>query len=327
MNRLTRRSSLLLPLAALATASAAHAQEYPTRQITLISPWPAGGSIDALCRGIAPRLAELLGKPVVVENRPGAGSVTGTAAGAKAAPDGYTLVMGGSGSLAISPTLYKKLPYDPATDFAPLMLAAKSPFFLVVHPSLPVHSVADLVRYAKDNPGKLAFASGGAGGPHQLFAELLKSLTGIEMAHIPYKGNAPAMNDVLAGHVPMMFSDPVAALSLVRAGKVRALGVTTAVRSPSAPEIPPIAESGAPAFDLAGWGLITAPAATPKPIVARLNAELNKVIAMPEVRQQIITLGSIPGAAASPDELQHFINAEMERWGKIVRLAGLAGSE
>jgi tripartite-type tricarboxylate transporter receptor subunit TctC len=321
-----KRFSLLL-LAALSTAPTVHAQDYPTRQITLISPWPAGGSIDALCRGIAPRLAEILGKPVMVENRPGAGSVTGTAAGAKAAPDGYTLVMGGSGSLAISPTLYKKLPYDPSKDFAPLLLAARSPFFLVVHPSLPVHSVADLVRYAKDNPGKLSFASGGAGGPHQLFAELLKSLTGIEMSHIPYKGNAPAMNDVLAGHVPMMFSDPVATLSLIRAGKVRALGVTTAVRAPVAPEIPPLAESGIPEFDLAGWGLIAAPAGTPKPIVSRLNAELNKVIAVPEVRQQIIALGSIPGDAASPEELQRFVDAEMERWGKIVRLAGLAGTE
>src|SRR5262245_50937752 len=243
---LPRRKFLHLTAASAASISAmsriAGAQAYPTRQITLIAPWPAGGAIDALCRGVAPRLAELLGKPVVVENRPGAGSVIGTAAGAKAEPDGHTLVMAGSGSIAISATLYKKLPYDPAKDLTPLLLSAKAPFFLVVHPSLPVHSVAELVRYGNNNSGKLSFASGGAGSPHQLFADYFKSLTRIEVTHVPYKGNAPAMNDVVAGHVPLMFSDPVASLPLIIAGKVRVLGVTTAVRSPSAPEVAPIAE-------------------------------------------------------------------------------------
>jgi len=328
---LRRRKFLYLAAASAvaipAVSRIAGAQAFPTRQITLIAPWPAGGAIDALCRGVAPRLAELLGKPVVVENRPGAGSVIGTAAGAKAEPDGHTLVMAGSGSIAISATLYRKLPYDPAKDLTPLLLSAKAPFFLVVHPSLPVHSVAELVRYGKDNPGKLSFASGGAGSPHQLFAEYFKSLTGIEMTHVPYKGNAPAMNDVVAGHVPLMFSDPVASLPLVMAGKVRVLGVTTAVRSPSAPDVAPIAESGAPGFDLAGWGLIAAPAGTPKSVVTRLTTELNKIAALPDVQQQIIRLGMIPGGAASPDELQRFITTEMERWGKIVQQAGLAGSE
>ena len=278
---LRRRKFLYLAAASAvaipAVSRIAGAQAFPTRQITLIAPWPAGGAIDALCRGVAPRLAELLGKPGVVENRPGAGSVIGTAAGAKAEPDGHTLVMAGSGSIAISATLYRKLPYDPAKDLTPLLLSAKAPFFLVVHPSLPVHSVAELVRYGKDNPGKLSFASGGAGSPHQLFAEYFKSLTGIEMTHVPYKGNAPAMNDVVAGHVPLMFSDPVASLPLVMAGKVRVLGVTTAVRSPSAPEVAPIAESGAPGFDLAGWGLIAAPAGTPKSVVkAHYRAEQDR---------------------------------------------------
>ncbi len=303
------------------------AQDYPSRQITLIAPWPAGGAVDVLCRGVAPHLSDRLGKPVVVENRPGAGSVIGTAAGAKASPDGYTLVMAGSGSLAISATLYKKLPYDPTKDFAPLLLSAKIPFFLVVNPSLPVHSVAELVKYAKDNPGKLSFASGGAGSPHHLYAELFKSLTGIEMTHVPYKGSAPALTDVVAGHVPLLFSDPVPSLPLIREGKVRALGVTTAARSPSAPEIVPIAESGVPGFDVAGWGMITAPTGTPKQIVTRLNAELSNVAALPDVQQQIIKLGMIPGGSASPEELQAFINSEIVRWGKVVQQAGLAGSE
>jgi tripartite-type tricarboxylate transporter receptor subunit TctC len=325
-----KRLSVLL-LAGLAAGlfamASARAQDYPTRQITLIAPWPAGGAVDVLCRGVAPHLADRLGKPVVVENRPGAGSVIGTATGAKASPDGYTLVMAGSGSLAISPTIYKKLPYDPTKDFAPLLLSAKIPFFLVVNPSLPVRSVSELVAYAKQNPGKLSFASGGHGSPHHLYAELFKSLTGIEMTHVPYKGSAPALTDVIAGHVPLLFSDPVPSLPVIRDGKVRALGVTTAARSPSAPEIAPIAESGVPGFDVAGWGMIVAPAGTPAPVVARLNAELHKVAALPDVQQQIIKLGMIPGGSASPEKLQQFINAEIERWAKVVRQAGLAGTE
>ena len=201
----------------------AQAPDYPARQITLIAPWPAGGSIDTLCRALAPGLSERIGKPVVVENRPGAGSVIGTAACARAAADGYTLVMAGSGSLAISATLYKKLPYDPAKDFAPIVLVAFIPFVLVVHPSLPVRSVPELVTYARENPIKLSYASGGPGSPHQLYAELFKSLTGIEMLHVPYKGNAPALTDVVAGHVALMFSDPVVALPQIRAAKLRAL--------------------------------------------------------------------------------------------------------
>ena len=189
---MTRLSFLIVAGLALGTLTTpiARAQDYPTRQITLIAPWPAGGAVDALCRAVAPHLSDRLGKSVVVENRPGAGSVIGTAAGAKAAPDGYTVVMAGSGSLAISAALYKKLPYDPVKDFVPLVLAGRIPFFLVVNPSLPMHSVAELVTYAKENPGKLAYASGGPGSPHHLYAELLKSMTGIEMTHVPYKGNS-----------------------------------------------------------------------------------------------------------------------------------------
>ena len=301
----------LLVLAGLAmgasTAMPARAQDFPTRQITLIAPWPAGGAVDALCRAVAQPLSERLGKSVVVENRPGAGSVIGTAAGAKAAPDGYTMVMAGSGSLAISATMYKKLPYDPVKDFIPITLGGRIPFILVVTPSLPVHSVAELVAYAKDNPGKLSFASGGPGSPHHLYGELLKSMTGIEMTHVPYKGSAPALTDVIAGHVPLLFSDTVPSLPQIREGKVRALGVSTAVRLPSAPEIPPIAEAGVPGFDAAGWGVFSVPAGTPKEVVSKLETALNSVLALPEVQQQIIRLGMIPGKASSPEELQRFI--------------------
>jgi tripartite-type tricarboxylate transporter receptor subunit TctC len=314
-------------LASLSPKSLAHAQDYPTRQITLIAPWPAGGAVDALCRALAPPLAERLGKSVVVENRPGAGSVLGTAVGAKAAPDGYTLVMAGSGSLAIAATMYKKLPYDSVKDFVPLALAGRIPFILVVNPSLPVHSVAELVKYAKDNPGKLSFASGGPGSPHHLYGELLKSMTGIEMTHIPYKGSAPALTDVIAGHVPLLFSDTVPSLPQIREGKVRALGVSTAIRLPSAPDIPPIAEAGVPGFDAAGWGVIAAPAGTPPEIVAKLKAALTESLALPAVQQQIIQLGMIPAQSATPQELQRFIDSEIARWGKVVQQAGLAGTE
>ena len=305
----------------------AQAPDYPARQITLIAPWPAGGSIDTLCRALAPGLSERVGKPVVVENRPGAGSVIGTAACARAAADGYTLVMAGSGSLAISATLYKKLPYDPAKDFAPIVLVAFIPFVLVVHPSLPVQSVPELVTYARENPIKLSYASGGPGSPHQLYAELFKSLTGIEMLHVPYKGNAPALTDVVAGHVALMFSDPVVALPQIRAAKLRALGVSSAARLPTAPEIPPLAEAGVPGFDTAGWGMVVAPAGTPPGVVTRLHFELNGVLAAPELRRQIVELGMVPAPNRSPEQLQDFINAEMLRWGKVVQQAGLAGSE
>jgi tripartite-type tricarboxylate transporter receptor subunit TctC len=312
---------------ALQVIPTAQAQDYPTRQITLIAPWPAGGAVDALCRAVAPQLSDRLGKSVVVENRPGAGSVIGTTAGAKASPDGYTMVMAGSGSLAISAMLYKKLPYDPVKDFVPILLPAKIPFFLVVNPSLPVRSVAELVTYAKENPGKLSYASGGPGSPHHLYAELLKSMTGIEMMHVPYKGSAPALTDVVAGHVPLLFSDPVPSLPLIRDGKVRALGVSTMTRSPSAPEIPPIAEAGVPGFDAAGWGVFSVPAGTPKEVVSKLQAALTAVVALPEVQRQIITLGMIPGSVSSPAELERFIASEIARWGKVVTQAGLAGTE
>jgi tripartite-type tricarboxylate transporter receptor subunit TctC len=262
-----------------------------------------------------------------VENRPGAGSVIGTAAGAKATPDGYTMVMAGSGSLAISATMYKKLPYDPVKDFVPLALGGRIPFVLVANPSLPVRSVAELVQYAKDHPGMLSFASGGPGSPHHLYGELLKSMTGIEMTHVPYKGSAPALTDVIAGHVPLLFSDTVPSLPQIREGKVRALGVSTAIRLPSAPDIPPIAETGVPGFDAAGWGMFAVPAGTPKEVVSKLQTALAAVLALPDVQQQIVKLGMIPVGTASSEELERFIAAEIARWGKVVTQAGLAGTE
>ena len=283
--------------------------------------------MDALCRGVAPHLSDRLGKPVVVENRPGAGSVIGTTAGAKAAPDGYTLVMAGSGSLAISATLYKKLPYDPTKDFEPLLLSAKIPFFLVVNPALPVHSIAELVTLARRTPGGLSYASNGHGGAGHLYAELLKSMTGIAMTHVPYKGLAPAFNDVGAGHVPLMFGDFGTALPLSRAGQLRALGVTTAQRVAAAPEIPPLSQAGLPGYVASSWQMVVAPAAIPKPILHKLNAELRAILAEPEIQKDFTDRGLIPVVSPSPEELQGYVRSEIVRWSKVVEQAGAADSQ
>jgi tripartite-type tricarboxylate transporter receptor subunit TctC len=326
----TRRTFLHLAAGAAALPAAsrfAKAQTWPARQITLIAPWPAGGAIDALCRIMAPGLAERLGKPIVVENRPGAGSVLGVAVGARAAPDGYTLTMAGSGSLAIGVTLNKTMPYDPLRDVTPIAFTGYIPFILVCNPALPVNSVTDLISYARNNPGKLSFASGGPGSPHHLLMEVLKSMAGIEMTHVPYKGSAPALTDVIAGHLPLLFSDTIPSLPMIREGKVRALGVSTAARLPSAPDIPPIAEVGLPGFDASGWGMIVAPTGTPSEIVSKVHAATQEVHAIADVRQQIVRLGMVPAPSPPPDRLRSFVSSEIERWGKAIRQAGLAGSE
>ncbi len=209
----TKTLALVLSGLIVSTQIAA-ADDFPSRHITLIAPWPAAGAIDTLCRELAPGLSDRLGEPVIVENRPGAGSTIGTADGAKATPDGYTVVMAGSGSLAISPTLYKTLPYDPRSDFTPIALVAEIPFVLIVNPSLPIQSVADLIKYSKEHAGALTYGSGGAGSPHHLYAELLKSMTGIEMTHVPYKGTAPALTDPIGGHISLMFADTIPSLPM-----------------------------------------------------------------------------------------------------------------
>ena len=327
MRMLGRGVALIVALFALAQSGPASAQDYPNRQVTLIAPWPPGGAVDTLCRIIGAKLSERLGKQVIIENRPGAGSVLGVAATARAAPDGYTMVMAGSASLATTVTIYKKLPYDPTKDFSPLAMITHIPFVLVVNPSLPVNSVADLIKLAKQKPGQLSYASGGPGSPHHLFTELLKSMTGAELLHVPYKGSAPALSDVIAGHIPLMLGDVIAALPLVKEGKVRALGVTSSRRLPSAPDIPTIAESGVPGYEGVGWVMIVAPANTPKPIVDRLHKELTSVASLPEVQAQMINLGTIPVESPSPEGQQRYINAEIVRWKKVVEFAGMAGTQ
>ncbi len=323
------RPCVLLIAAIIASsqnAGPASAQDYPTRQITIVVPFAPGGSVDFIGRLVGQKLAERLGRPVIVENRPGPGSATGTLTVTKAAPDGYTLLVAPSGTFAINPTLYKQLSYDPASDLIPVALVVRDPLLLVVNPALPVKSVADLIRLAKERPGKLSFASPGAGTSLHLLGEFLKVTAGIEMVHVPYRGGAPAMQDLVAGQVDLMFADPATGVPQAQAGKVRALGVSSATRLPAAPDIPTVAEAGLPGFEMVSWQLIAAPAGTPGDIVAKLNGALKEVMTDPDMQKAVIARGQVPVVSPSPQELTAFVATENGRWGKVVREAGLAGS-
>ena len=320
-----QRTALTL-LALLALGASAPAQNFPTRPVTIIVPLTAAGAPDILARVIAKNLQERnAGSSFLVENRAGGGTTIGSNAVAKAAPDGYTLLMATSSSLAINVTLQKSLPYDPMTDFVPIAAVAQSPFLLLVNPSLPVKSVKELIDYAKANPDKLSFASAGIGTPHDLFAAMFMNMTGVKIPQVRYKGSLPAINDVLAGHVPMMFCDVPSAAGAIRGGKVRALGVTTKARLPGFPDIPPISES-LPGFEGAAWLMIAAPAKTPEPIVAKLHSEINAILATPEVRGQMAKMNVIPMGGPSVADMRNFIKSEIARWGEVIKKAGIAGS-
>ena len=306
----------------LLCVSGAAAQNYPTRPVTIIVPYAAGGGTDLLARMLAQKLEQRLGKSFIVENRPGGGTVIAALAVAKAPADGYTLLMGTSTPLAINATLHKKLPYDPVADFVPLALVANVPFVLVVNPALPINSASDLIKLAKEKPNSLSYGTSGPGSPHHLYAELFKSMTGIEMIHVPYKGSVPAITDVVAGHIPLMFCDLAPAQPIIKQGKVRALGVSSAVRVPSLPDVAPIAEVGVPGFEAVAWQMLVAPANTPQPIVDALYKELKVVLALPEIKQRISELGMIPIDSAPPDALARYVKTEIVRWGAVVKKSG-----
>ena len=315
-----------LVLAALA-GSAARADDYPARAVTIVNPFAPGGGTDLLARMVAQKLEQRLGKSFVIENKTGAGSIIAAVAVQKSAPDGYTLLMAPAPTMAVNVSLYKSLPYEPLTDFIPLALLAQTPFILIVNPSLPVQSVTELIAYAKANPGKLSFASVGPGVPHHLYMELFKSMTGIQATHVPYRGSLPALNDVIAGHVPMMFVDIGPATGALQAGTVRPLGVSSRFRVPGFESIPPIAEVGLPAFEAVGWQMLVAPAKTPRPIVDRLNRELTDILAQADTKEQVLKYGFLPVANRSVAALQEFVKSETARWGKVVTEAGIAGSQ
>jgi len=303
------------------------AQTYPVKPITIVLPFAAGGGGDMLARIVGAKLEQKLGKPIIVDTKPGGGGVIGTNIVAKSAPDGYTMLMGTSTPLAINVTLHKSLPYNPASDFIPIADVASVPFVLVVNPDLPIKSIPELIKYAKDNPGKLSFGSSGPGAPHHLFMEMFKSMTGTDMIHVPYKGTLPALQDVVAGHIQLMFCDVGPCGGQIMAGKVRPLGIATRTRFPTMPDIAPIGELGVPSFQAAAWQMLVVPAGTPRPVVDKLHASIKEVLDMPEVKDQIVANGFIPNDNPSVEGLQAYVVSEIGRWGEIVKKTGLAGSQ
>jgi tripartite-type tricarboxylate transporter receptor subunit TctC len=297
------------------------AQSYPNRPVRLVVPFPAGGTTDILARAIAQKLSEALGQQFVVDNRPGAGGNIGADIVAKSAPDGYTLLMGTVGTQAINVSLYAKMPYDAAKDFTPVVLVAGVPNILVVNPSVPVHTVADLIKLAKDKPGAINFASSGNGTSIHLSGELFKVSTGVQMSHVPYKGSAPALTDLIGGQVQVMFDNLPSALPHVKAGKLRAVAVTSTKRAPALPDVPTIAESGVPGFEATSWFGILAPAGTPRDIVTKVNAEANKALQSPEMKEKLLSQGA-EAAGNTPEYFGDYIKAETVKWAKVVKESG-----
>jgi tripartite-type tricarboxylate transporter receptor subunit TctC len=308
-------------LLVLPTVRPADAQGYPTRPVTIIVPYASGGATDILARILGDGLSKKLGQPFIVENRAGAGTVIAANAVAKANPDGYTLLMGTSTPLAINATLHRHLSYDPVKDFVPLALVAKVPFVLVVNPDLPARSVAELIAYAKEHPGKLSYGTSGPGSPHHLYMELFKSMTGIDLVHVPYKGSVPALQDVMAGNIPVMFVDVAPSLNLIKAGKIRAIGVSSAVRIPELPEVPPVGDA-VKGFEAVAWQMIAAPAGTPPDAVEKLHTAVKRLEEQPEIEQRIRGLGTIPVVTPPVSEMKDFVKAEVARWGEVVKASG-----
>jgi tripartite-type tricarboxylate transporter receptor subunit TctC len=317
---------LFFSILGAALCGAALAQDFPKRAVTIVVPFAAGGGGDILARMAVQRLEPKWGVPVVVENKPGAGGNIGAAAVARAAPDGYTLLLAGSPQFAVNVTLFKSLPYDPVKDFVPLAMAAATPFVLVVNPDVPVKNVKEFIAYAKAQPQPLSYATAGFGVPHHLYMELLKSMTGINLTPVPYRGSAPALTDVVAGHVPVMFVDLGPGLGQMQAGGVRVLGGSMAKKLDALPDAQPVNDT-LPGFDVASWQMYAAPAGTPRDIVAKLNADLRSVLELPEMKEQISKAGMLPLEPGSVDQLQSFMKTEIARWSDVVRKAGIEGSQ
>jgi tripartite-type tricarboxylate transporter receptor subunit TctC len=315
-------------LAAIALVPQARAQDFPTRQITIMPLLAAGTGLDVTVRLYAEQLSQTFGKPVVVENKPGSAGLIGIAALKAAPPDGHTLVVATSGAMAIRPWLLKHTPYDAQKDFVPIALYVKSPFILVVDPKLPVHSVAELIKYVKDRPGQISYSSPGVGGAPHLALEFMKQRFGFDAAHVPYRNSPQSIADVAAGHVAMAFAEAGASLPLIRDGKLRALAVTSSTRLSTVPDLPPIGEVvGAPDFETVSWHVLLAHAATPRPIVDKLHGEMKRILEAPEMRKKIAAIGLLPIDIASVDDSRRYIAAEGEKWGALVKTLGLQGSQ
>lgn len=323
---LTGRRKALAVLASLAAGTAALpgaalAQAFPTRPITIVVPFSAGGTTDILARLVGQYLSTELGQPVVVENKAGAGGNIGGQYAAKAAADGYTLFMGTVGTHAINASLYKKMPFDPVKDFAPLTRVANVPNLLVVNPKQPFRTVPEMIAYAKANPGKINFGSPGNGSSPHLSGELFKSMTKVDLTHIPYKGSAPAVTDLLGNQIAIMFDNMPSVIPHVRSGKLHAIAITTSKRSPELPDVPTVAEAGVPGYEAMSWFGMFAPAATPKPVLNKLSGALAKVLANPEVKKKIADQGGEP-VNETPAQFATFIKSESAKWGKVVKESG-----
>ena len=305
----------------LLTSPGAAAQGYPSKPIRFVVPYPAGGPLDTVARLVGQKVSESVKQPVIVDNKPGAGGNIGADAVAKSAPDGYTILMGAVATHAINPALYASIPYDPVRDFEPVTQLASTPNVLIVNPSVPASNVREFIAYAKANPGKLNFGSGSTGSAGHLAGELFKTLAGIDMTHVPYKGAAPAMQDLIGGRVQLMFDNFASASTQVKAGKVKALAVTTARRSALAPELPTVAESGLAGFDINTWFGIFAPAGTPREAIDRLHAEFTRALALPDVRERLVNLGAEP-VGNKPAEFAAYIRAEAEKYARVIKASG-----
>jgi tripartite-type tricarboxylate transporter receptor subunit TctC len=317
----TRVIPVLLALAAAAMSLPAGAQTYPTRPVKLVVPFPPGGSLDITGRLIAQRLSEMWGQAVVVENKPGAGGNIGADFVAKSPPDGYTILLGALSTHAVNPNLYAKMPYDAVKDFAPITLIAITPNVLVVNAATPVNNVKEFIAWTKANPGKLAFGSGSNGSAGHLAGELYKVDTGTDAVHIPFKGGAPATQALLAGDTQFMFDNLANAMAQVKAGKLKALAVTTAQRSPLIPELPTMAEAGLPGFDISTWYGLFAPAGTPAAIVAKWNADVTKILTTPDVRAKLMADGAEP-APDTPEQFAQMISRELAKYARIIKASG-----
>ena len=318
-----KRLKLLAACACMVlSAPGVHAQTWPTKPIRFISPCAPGGGADITSRVIAQKLHDALGQPVLVDNRGGAGGMIGVDLGAKAPPDGYTLVLGTIGPIAINPSLYAKMPYDPIKDLVPVTLAADALNVLVVHPALPVKNVKELIALGKARPNELNFASSGPGATDHLAGELFNMLTGTKMVHVPYKGGAPAMLDLMSGNVQIIFSTVSTAIGQIKGGKIRALGMTGIKRFVLMPELPTIAEAGVPQFAVNNWYGVFVPAGTPKEIVARLNTEIVKVLNLPDAKQRLLESG-IEATPSTPEQFATYILAETRKWAKVVKDANI----
>jgi tripartite-type tricarboxylate transporter receptor subunit TctC len=311
----------LLGLILTAVATGAVGQAYPSKPIQLIVPFPPGGPTDIVGRMVAGKIAEALGQSVVVENRAGAGGTVGSIAASKAAPDGYTLLYGSTSTLAIAPSLYRGLPYDPRKSFAPISLVSRGPILVAVNSQVPARTLKEFIDLAKKEPGKLAYSSAGSGTPPHLAGELFKTVAGVDLLHVPYKGGAPAINDLVGGQVQAIFEGQVALAPHLQSGRVRALAITGDKRSPALPDVPTAAEAGLPQYEANFWSGLVAPSGTPAEAIQKLNAVLVKALASPEVRETLARQG-LEAAGNTPQEFAAYISREMEKWSGVVKASG-----